>query len=189
MNYQILVNKTNPLTKNYLPKNLVSTNSQYKENILINKKVYEAFKKMQYAAKKYGYELDIMSGYRDYYYQETIYNKSLKEKGYAYTFRSVAKPGTSEHQTGLAIDICFYRDEHCYIEHELENTPELTWLINNSYKYGFIMRYPKNKDDVTGYNYEPWHYRYIGSLANFLTKKELTMEEYFKKLNLNTHKK
>lgn len=181
MNYQILVNKDNPLSKNYIPKNLVLANSQYKENILVNKKVFYAFKKMKSAAKKYGYDFDIMSGYRNYSYQENIYNKSLEEKGYVYTFRSIAKPGTSEHQTGLAIDICFYRNNHCYIEHELENAPELTWLINNSYQFGFILRYPQNKEDITGYNYEPWHYRYVGSLAKYLTKNKLTIEEYFKK--------
>ena len=184
MNYQILVNKKNYLSKDDIPKNLISSNSKYKKNILINKKVYYAFKKMQCDAKKHGYNFDIMSGYRDYLYQEMIYNKSLKENGYTYTIRTIAKPGTSEHQTGLAIDICFYRNGHCYIEHELEDTNELKWLVNNAYKYGFIMRYPPSKEDITGYNYEPWHYRYIGALASHLTKNNLTLEEHFQNKNL-----
>jgi len=139
---------------------------------------------MQKAANSVGFNIDIMSGYRDYHYQEKIYNRSLQEKGYANTFRSIAKPGCSEHQTGLAIDICFYRNGLCYIEHEIENTPELTWLKNNCVKYGFILRYPKDKEDITGYNYEPWHYRYIGSLAKTITNEALTFEEYHQKNHL-----
>lgn len=183
MNYQILVNKDNPLIKNYIPKDLIPAHSQYKDNLLISQQVYKAFKRMQQSAKQQGYEFDVMSGYRSYSYQENVYNKLLQEKGYTYTFRSVAKPGCSEHQTGLAIDICFYRNNHCYIEHELEGTEELNWLINNCTKFGFILRYPKEKENITGYNYEPWHYRYVGSLAKILTKNNLTLEEYYQSKN------
>lgn len=184
MNYQILVNKDHPLSKTYIPNNLVPANSQYKDQILVDKLVLNQFQKLKSAAQKHGYELDIMSGYRDYSYQENLYHKSLQEKGYADTFRSIAKPGCSEHQTGLAIDICIYRDGLCYIEHELENTPELTWLKNNCDKFGFILRYPKDKEDLTGYNYEPWHYRYVGSLARQITNEHLTFEEYYQKYHL-----
>lgn len=181
MNYHILVNKNNPLSQNYQPPSLITTNSQYKNNILINNQVNQAFILMQQAARRSGYEIDIMSGYRDYNYQEKLYNESLQQRGYTKTFRIIAKPGCSEHQTGLAIDICIYRLGKCYIEHEIEGTEELTWLKNNCHKYGFILRYPKDKEDITGYNYEPWHYRYIGKLAENLTKEQITLEEYYQK--------
>ena len=137
---------------------------------------------MQKAAYQHGYKIDIMSGYRTYEYQDNLYNKSLQEKGYADTFRSIAKPGCSEHQTGLAIDICIYHDGKCYIEHEIENTAELSWLKNNCAQYGFILRYPKEKEDITGYNYEPWHYRFVGvELATKLYEEDITLEEYYLK--------
>jgi len=183
MNLQILVNKNNPLPKTYIPKDLIKVKSNYKDNIKLNKYAYKAFDIMKKDALRQGYEIDIMSGYRCYEYQEAIYNKSLEEKGYAYTFRSIAKPGCSEHQTGLAIDICIYKNNKCYIEHELNNKEELTWLKANCHKYGFILRYPENKEDITGYNYEPWHIRYIGLIAKKITQKNLTLEEYYNKLN------
>lgn len=180
MDYEILVNKDNALDRTYVPSDLVDANSCYKDGILINKKVLEQFNLMKEDANSFGYNIDIMSGYRDYLYQEKIYNKLLLEKGFAYTFRSVAKPGCSEHQTGLAVDICVYKDNKCYIEHELEEMEETKWLIYNCYKYGFILRYPKYKEDITGYNYEPWHFRYVGDVAEHLYKNNLLLEEYKK---------
>ena len=180
MDYHILVNKENGLNKTYVPSRLVDTKSKYKDNILIDEIVLINFNNMREDALKNGLEIDIMSGYRDYFYQEKLYNRLLKEKGYAYTFRSVAKPGFSEHQTGLAVDICVYKDGLCYIEHDITSIKESDWLINNAHKYGFILRYPKGKEDITGYNYEPWHYRYVGSLATYLYENDLTLEEYKK---------
>ena len=180
MDYEILVNRDNTLAKTYVPVDLVDAKSEYKDGILVNKKVLEQFELMKEDAKKNGYNIDIMSGYRDYAYQEKIYNKLLKEKGFAYTFRSIAKPGCSEHQTGLAIDICVYRDDKCYIEHELEEMDETKWLIDNSYKYGFILRYPRYMEDKTGYNYEPWHFRYVGDISEYLYKNNMLLEDYKK---------
>ena len=179
MDYEMLVNKDNTLDKTYVPLDLADAHSSYKDGILVNKKVLEQFNLMKLDAIKLGYDIDIMSGYRDYFYQEKIYNKLLNEKGLAYTFRSIAKPGCSEHQTGLAIDICIYKDNKCYIEHELEDLEEIKWLIDNSYKYGFILRYPRNMEDKTGYNYEPWHFRYVGELAKFLYENNMLLEEYY----------
>ena len=73
---------------------------------------------------------------------------------------------------------CIYKDNKCYIEHELENTKELEWLEKNTYKYGFVLRYPKEKEDITGYDYEPWHYRFVANLSHILYKNNLTLEEY-----------
>lgn len=182
MDYQMLVNKENLLDKTFIPNSLVDTNSRYKDNIKIDKVVLDNFIKMKYDMQLLGYDIDIMSGYRDYYYQEKIYNRSIRDKGYAYTLRSIATPGSSEHQTGLAIDICIYKDNKVYIEHQIINTKELEFLKYNSYKYGFILRYPEDKEDITGYNYEPWHYRYVGiKLATYLFKNNLTLEEYYDK--------
>lgn len=178
MDYEMLVNKDNTLDKTYIPDDLADANSSYRDGILINKKVLEQFNLMKDDASNLGYNIDIMSGYRDYMYQEKIYNKLLNEKGFAYTFRSIAKPGCSEHQTGLAIDICIYKDDKCYIEHELEDTEEINWIINNCYKYGFILRYPRYREDKTGYNYEPWHFRYVGDIAKYLFENDMLLEDY-----------
>lgn len=189
MDYKILVNRENNLDKTFIPSNLVSANSKYKENIEIDKVTLDNFLNMKYDMYLLGYDIDIMSGYRDYNYQEKIYNKSLYNKGYAYTMRSIAKPGYSEHQTGLAIDICIYKNNKAYIEHEIIDTKELDFLKNNSYKYGFILRYPEDKEDITGYNYEPWHYRYVGiDLATYLFKNNLTLDEYYKNSDNNISK-
>ena len=105
------------------------------------------------------------------------------ERGFAYTFRSIAKAGCSEHQTGLAIDICVYRDNKCYIEGEIEEMEEGQWIRDNAYKYGFILRYPKGCEGVTGFNYEPWHFRYIDNVdvAKEIYLNNLTLEEYLEK--------
>lgn len=178
MDYEILINKDNTLDRTYVPNDLVDACSSYKDGILINKKVLEQFNLMKLDAYELGYNIDIVSGYRDYIYQDKIYNKLLKEKGFAYTFRSIAKPGCSEHQTGLAIDICVYRDDKCYIEYELEDTDEINWLIDNCYKYGFILRYPRGMEDITGYNYEPWHFRYVGDVAEYLHINKILLDDY-----------
>ena len=184
MDYLIFVNKDNTLDKTYVPLDLVDSKSNYRNDILINKKVLEQFNLMKLDAYMNGYNIDIMSGYRDYFYQDKIYNKLLKEKGYAYTFRSVAKPGCSEHQTGLAIDICVYRDDKCYIEHELDGMEEIEWIINNCYKYGFILRYPLGMEDKTGYNYEPWHFRYVGDISNYLYENKILFDDYINNRNI-----
>lgn len=179
MDYELLVNKTNCLDKDYIPNNLVDTLSKYKENVLLEEKALEAFRRMQMDAKIYGYDIDIMSGYRDYDYQLNLYNSLIKEKGFNYALRMIAKPGSSEHQTGLALDYCIYKDNKCYIEHEVEEFIETNWIHNNAHKYGFILRYPKDKEELTGYNYEPWHLRYVGDLAIYLYNNDLTLEEYY----------
>ena len=181
MDYLVLVNRDNILSKTYLPDNLIDCHSQYKEGILVNKMLYQAFMKMKNDASKMGYNIDIMSGYRDYEYQDKIYNRLILEKGFNYAFRTIAPPGASEHQTGLAIDICVYRGNNCYIENEIAEMEEIRWVHDNAYKYGFILRYPVDKESITGYNYEPWHLRYVGNVAKDIYSSKLTLEEYLKK--------
>lgn len=178
MNYEMLVNKTNKLDESYIPTNLVDSLSKYKDNILLEETALNAFRELQKKALEFNYNIDIMSGYRTYNYQENIYNNLVKEKGFNYALRSIAKPGTSEHQIGLAIDFCIYKDDLCYIEHELEDLPETKWIHENAHKYGFILRYPKDKEEITGYMYEPWHLRYVGNLAIYLYNNDITLEEY-----------
>ena len=112
----VLVNKDNALDRTFVPDDLVDAKSRYKEGILVNKKLLDNFRLMAKDAYNLGYDIDIMSGYRDYFYQDKLYNKSLKEKGFAYTFRKIAKAGCSEHQTGLSVYLCVYRDGKSYME-------------------------------------------------------------------------
>ena len=178
MDYLLLVNRNNILDKTYVPNDLVNANSIYKKNTLVRKKVLNMFNLMRLEALKYGYDIDIMSGYRSYSYQEKIYDRLVKDKGLNYAFRHIATAGSSEHQTGLAIDICVYRDDSCYIEHEVNSFIEIKWLYDNAHKFGFILRYPQGKEDITGYNYEPWHFRYVGNMASYIFYNNLTLEEY-----------
>ncbi len=180
MDYSLLVNKDNKIPAGY-EANLIEIESEYKSNVLLEENTYRNFKRMQEDALLYGYKIDVMSGYRSYDYQEKLYNKLLNGRGFSYAFRSVAKPGYSEHQTGLAIDFCIYRDDNCYIEHDITDMLETKWVHQNCSKYGFIVRYPLDKEEITKYNYEPWHLRYVGEIANYIYNNDLTLEEYKKK--------
>lgn len=178
MDYLMLVNKDNALSINFVPSSLVEVSSKYKNGIKLDRCCYENFLKMQEEARKFGYEIDIMSGYRDYFYQEKIYQKLVNEKGFNYAISRVASPSKSEHQTGLAIDFCVYKDGKCYIESEIEDLEETKWVCQNCYRYGFILRYPFDKEDITKYSYEAWHIRYVGEDAKEIYNRDITLEEY-----------
>ena len=176
----MLVNKNNFLDKTYIPEDLVDSESKYKNNVMICNKVLEMFNLMKKDALDKGYLIDIMSGYRCYEYQDKIYNKLVAEKGLNYAFRYIAKAGASEHQTGLAIDICVYRDNKCYIEHEIVDFEEIKWVMENAYKYGFILRFTKANAYITGFRSEPWHYRYVGKkVAKYIYDNNISLEEYY----------
>jgi len=182
MNYLILVNKEIGLDRNYIPNNLVLVKLKTGGNkkIYLEKKVYNQIKKLLKDINKiFDTEIVIDSGYRPYLYQENLMKDLLAKKGDD-AYLSLALPGHSEHQTGLAVDIGFYKngvyDDNFLVENYLE---EFEWLKNNAYKYGFIIRYPKDKIKITGYIYEPWHLRYVGSISEFLYKHNLTLEEYY----------
>lgn len=156
----LIVNKTYSLPQSYGNK--------------LNRKLVKAFKRMQNAALKEEIEIKILSGFRSYDRQKQIYNKYFEEDSKNVDNYS-ARPGHSEHQSGLAIDVNDASDTFI-------DSKEAKWLDKNAYKYGFILRYPKNKSNITGYKYEPWHYRYVGKkLAKKLYNNGswLTMEEYF----------
>lgn len=156
----MLVNKSYPISKDYDPKDLLD----------VTKKAYE---KMNYAASKDGVTLWIVSGYRNYKDQETIYNNYVKINGKENADTYSARPGYSEHQTGYVIDVNDATSN-------FEGTKAAKWLDDNSYKFGFIIRFPKGKDKYTGYKYEPWHLRYIGKeKAEKIKKSNLSLEEYY----------
>lgn len=154
----LLVNKTYHLPKNYDPK--------------VNEEALKNLKKMQADAKALGLSIPLISGYRSYETQENLYNKYVKKDGEKKANTYSAKPGESEHQTGLAFDIGS-------VDRSFANTIEAKWLAENAYLYGFIIRYPKDKTNVTGYIYEPWHVRYLGEKkAKDVYLSGLTLEEY-----------
>lgn len=135
----------------------------------------EAFNKMQAAAKVDGLNIYISSGFRSYSYQKTLYNNYVNRDGVAAADTYSARAGHSEHQSGLAFDVNTINDSFA-------NTEEGKWLNDNCYKYGFILRYPNGKGEETGYQYEPWHFRYVGvELAEKLYNNGnwITVEDYF----------
>ena len=156
----MLVNKTYPIKKDYDPKELLPT----------AKKAYE---KMKSDASKDGINLWIVSGYRSYDTQVTIYNNYVKSSSKEKADTFSARPGYSEHQTGYSMDLNDATSN-------FNNTKEAKWLQDNSYKYGFIIRFPKGKEKYTGYKYEPWHIRYVGKAkALKLYRSGLSIEEYY----------
>jgi D-alanyl-D-alanine carboxypeptidase len=177
LNKPLLVNKLHHLKKDYVPRDLVLIDKLYtpKENIHLNKEALESFILM---TKELNLDIKIASAYRTFSYQEKLYNDYFKEFGLE-TDTFSAKPGTSEHQTGLAIDIMKTNDTY----ENFGNTKEHLILLNKAHLYGFIFRYPKGKESITGYKYEPWHLRYVGECAEIIYKENLTLEEYLEKRN------
>ncbi len=136
-------------------------------------KTITAFNEMVSAAAEDGITLWIVSGFRSYETQRNTYSYFVSDRGVEQADRASARPGHSEHQTGLAIDVNTTSDYFA-------NTPEAEWLKENCYKYGFIIRYPEGKEEITGYKYEPWHIRFVGEgKAEKITKSGLTLEEYY----------
>ncbi len=175
----ILVNKYLYLNNDYVPNNLVNLDNKYSKNgIKLVKSAKDMFEKMYNDAIKDGYKIRIMSSYRSYDYQTYLYNKYKKEDGIKEADMCSARPGYSEHQTGLCIDI----DDGKTSYEQFNQSPSYIWMINNSYKYGYIERYPKGKENITGYKYEPWHYRYVGiDIAKFIHDNKITFDEYYSK--------
>lgn len=131
-----------------------------------------ALEKLQAGAKKEGVNLSLVSAYRSYETQKRIYNNYISKYGQKYADSTSARPGHSEHQTGLAFDIG-------NLNTKFGNTTGGIWLRENCHKYGFILRYLKGKEDITGYSYEPWHIRYVGvEIATEIMSKNITLEEY-----------
>ena len=188
----VLVNKKNMLDSSYVPLKMyvVDENEgnfhQFKDASLkpmLRSDIKEYVDKLINDAQGLGLPIIVDSGYRSYNYQQVVLDALIKEKGDE-AFKLVALPGASEHQTGLAIDFAYY-ENGIYNDDVKENDKEAIWLKNNAWKYGFILRYPKGKENVTGYNFEPWHFRFVGlKLAKYLFKNDVTLEEYYKNSNI-----
>lgn len=175
--YAILVNKYTSLPEKYAPSDVVEMSNWYSyPGNSIRKDVYNAFIEMFNTAKEEGLTLIVNSSYRTYEVQKEIYDDYESNRGQEYADQYAARPDYSEHQTGLSVDI-FSPGSNM---ETFESTDEFKWLSENSYKYGFILRYPKDKEDITGYNYEAWHYRYVGKdLAKKVYDSGLTYDEYY----------
>ena len=175
--YTMLLNKYNGLDKDFVPDKLVEVKSEYSYNgkNTGNEKMLNNFYLMADALNK---EIDlkiyVRSAYRDYNDQDKVYNEYLKLYGTNYVKKYVAYPGFSEHQTGLAVDIKASSSDI------FANTKESNWLKKNAHKYGFILRYPKSLVNVTGYQNEEWHYRYVGEeIATYIYEKGVSFDEYY----------
>jgi D-alanyl-D-alanine carboxypeptidase len=183
----IVVNKLRPLNpKPYAPNDLVVPNIPLRSNITntekyVRKETAAALEKMVVDANNAGIHLNLQSGYRSYDFQVTLYNRYVQQQGQAAADTQSARPGYSEHQTGWAADLGGTSNPSCNVEACYGQTTEGKWLASHAYLYGFIIRYPDGKQNITGYIYEPWHVRYIGTdLATEMhTRNIQTLEEFF----------
>lgn len=154
----LIVNKKYSLPANYNPG--------------VDQTASTALKQLQQAASTAGHNIPLISGFRSYSRQQTLYNNYVARDGQALADTYSARPGHSEHQTGLAFDVGKLDDNY-------GSTPAGIWLKENCHKYGFIIRYPKGKESITGYQYEPWHIRYVGvEHATKIMNQNITLEEY-----------
>lgn len=177
----ILVNPWNPVPDDFTVELTALRNGH-----AIDERAYPDLQDMMDAARAEGLSPMICSSYRTMEKQESLYNEQISNylaQGYSLDAAKteagkwVAVPGTSEHQTGLAVDIV--AEDYQILDETQENTAEQQWLMHNSYKYGFILRYPNEKSEITGIYYEPWHYRYVGKeAAREIFEQNLCLEEY-----------
>lgn len=173
----ILVNKYNYLTEDYVPENLQTVDKKYSSKTLqLVDYAKEAFEDLSEAASKENYTVLAMSSYRSYQYQYNLYNRYVSNDGVEAADTYSARPGYSEHQTGLAVDVYNGKEDFT----NFEKTKEYNWMQDNAYKFGFILRFPKDKVLETGYQYESWHYRYVGKeIAKYIHDNNLCFEEYY----------
>ena len=173
----MLVNKYHALTKDYQASDIVKTSATYSyANNELNSEAYEAYKNLAEAAKADGYTILILSSYRDYEYQDKLWNQRKQAYGTRKADDYAARAGSSEHETGYAIDVADFYDKN----DSFKDTESYQWMLNNAHKYGFILRYPEDKEEITGYKFESWHYRYLGvDLATKVYNEGITFDEYY----------
>lgn len=171
----VLVNKYHKLASDYVPSDLETLSSKYAIGTQkLRKEAMNKFMEMCDAAKEDGISIKAGSTYRSYSYQQGLYNRYVNQDGKKAADRYSARAGYSEHQTGLAIDILNGKNE--FID---EDNKEYDWLINNCYKFGYILRYTEEDEAITGYQFEPWHFRYVGNdVAKDIKDTGLTYDEY-----------
>ena len=180
--YLTLVNKTHPLPENWEDNiDLLEMKNAYDEDIRVEKTSYEAYLDLRDALLEEGVDIELDSCYRSVERQEELWKEFEEEYGEDYCKKYVAVPGTSEHHTGFAIDVCLKKgDQLIYENDEMMKEVEIWEKVHAMMpEYGFILRFPKGRDDVTGIIYEPWHFRYVGvEAATYIMEHELTLEEF-----------
>ncbi|MFH5184300.1 D-alanyl-D-alanine carboxypeptidase family protein [Paenibacillus sp. TAB 01] len=179
----VLVNKQHALPEGYKPSDLVEPDvpflfKEHLEKRLMRKEAAAALEKLFAGARQDGIELAGVSAFRSFSTQRAVFGQYVRQDGEDKARSYSAVPGTSEHQTGLAIDLSG-RSGACAATDCFDGTPEARWIAEHSYEYGFILRYPKGQEALTGYQYEPWHIRYVGvKAAADIFKQHLTLEQY-----------
>lgn len=185
--FLLLVNKTHPIDENYKPDDL--TPIQYfasdrdAASRFMRKEPAEQFHKLVEAAKEEGHEIVMTTAYRSYGFQSVLYNNYVQQHGEAEANKFSAKPGQSEHQTGLCTDVASPSVNY-QLTTDYGDAPEGKWLAEHAHEFGFIIRFPLGKEEVTGYQYEPWHIRYVGQpAADEIYEQGITLEEYLETLS------
>ena len=212
LNIDALVNKDNRLDLNYVPSDLVEFDNNENNfhgfldpntRVTVSNKILLPFRKLEEASISDGLHISIDSGYRSASYQESVFNRFLAKYtndikkiyptlsdeelyilAYKKTCERVVLPGCSEHQTGYAFDIACYKNG---VFSSSTSDEERGWMKENSYRFGFILRYPKGKEEITGFNFEPWHFRYVGNDLAYRLYNDgnyITLEEYHKAYTL-----
>ncbi len=174
---KILVNKYYYLADDYEPDNLEAIDRKYAlSNMRMVNTAKEAFENLSKAAKEQNLNIVAMSTYRSYKYQVNLYNRYAKKDGQEKADTYSGRPGHSEHQTGLAVDVYNKKEDYT----RFEKTKEFVWMQEHAHEYGFILRFPKGKEKETGYTYESWHYRYVGvDIATYIHNNNISLEEYY----------
>jgi len=179
-NELMLVNKYYYLDSSYEPDELICISTTYAWGETcsqkVNKVTYDAFMNLWSASHNEGHYLMVSSSFRTHEKQDAVYKDYQNKKGTEYADSIAARPGFSEHQTGYTLDMF----EMGYTQKTFHTSESYNWLINNAHKYGFILRYPEDKEDITGYAFESWHYRYVGvSAATYIYENHITFDEYY----------
>lgn len=185
LNILALVNKEFALPDYYEPEDLTRPNVSFSfgdldiEKSYLRKEAATHLELLFEAAEKDEIEIFAVSGYRSYKRQTSVFDAKAHQVGQAAAATVVAVPGFSEHQTGLAMDISS-RSVNLELVKMFGETAEGKWLAENAHKFGFVLRYPEGKEEITGYQFEPWHFRYVGVYAaTVIYENDLTLEEYF----------
>ncbi|WP_242985367.1 M15 family metallopeptidase [Vallitalea okinawensis] len=181
----LLISKTSPIQVDFTS-NLVENDLPATKVISMNDQAQKALNQLfKDSTASNISDLIIASGYRDINYQRNLFNREMnlytntysEEEAYEKASLAVAPPGTSEHQSGMAVD--FLSTTTYRLDNSFAQTPAGTWLMDNAYKYGFILRYPEDKTEITNIMYEPWHYRYVGNVhSEYIYTHHMTLEEY-----------
>lgn len=175
-NILVLVNKYNKLADDYKPNDLERINTNYSvRNLYLRKEAKEAFEALCRDASSLGLSIRAISSYRTFDYQKGLYDNYVSVNGVEEADTYSARPGFSEHETGLATDVMGSNGNYT----KFAETNEYTWVVNNAHNYGFVIRYPENKENITKYKFESWHLRYVGKdAATYMYENNLCLEEY-----------